>query len=660
MKKLNKILFAATALGVSCAGLTSCDTDKQVEYQPSPIGKEQPYFFEVQAPIESTIGNSDYSTVFYIRRSSLDQPSTVQLEWSGDLQLFDELPSSIEFDEEELEGIGVVYFDPSLFEPGVTYSVKATIPGTETTANTQNYLDFTYIYEPFTEWEVFGYDPTLGRYGIGVYTFTAYFGGQDVALVETRTSELDSNVIQYRFSWPVVEDYGEITVDPINPNQWEQFMFIQSNDNGKTLFIPAQYFTDNSNYGAVYVTDQISYFEGTPNESTYKMKCKFDDVSGTFSLGVVYFVDGGYFTPNLETLVLDGYADTNVYTVKMSNVGQTEIDQVNYDIFNLSWSETVDIVAYTAVETSSVTDEYGDPVQDLIEDVIQDMLNDKISYQIAEEPGLYSITFAESGKYTIIGVGFKEESNGYVWKTYSTLNIEFDNGDPNAGWTSLGYLEYTDGYMCAAFGIDPATYYVEVQESDDYKDYYRLVDPYGAAFPYNDPGDWNEKVHSYLYFDLQIDDMVYVDYSPQTVDWGYGPLTCASVAWAYLVDGSYTPDQILDLGVFGTFADGKVTFPYSDLIMWLGNDGPYIANVVAIAEEEIAPFCVDFNTLTDDPLAEAASASTRMHMNLTKGSLNLKPVAGIPNKKGARIVKFKSAPYHTGKRTPFVTSINPR
>ncbi len=42
------------------------------------------------------------------------------------------------------------------------------------------------------------------------------------------------------------------------------------------------------------------------------------------------------------------------------------------------------------------------------------------------------------------------------------------------------------------------TYMVEVEESMTQPGLYRLVNPYGAAFPYNEPGDYDADNNYYL------------------------------------------------------------------------------------------------------------------------------------------------------------------
>ncbi len=82
--------------------------------------------------------------------------------------------------------------------------------------------------------------------------------------------------------------------------------------------------------------------------------------------------------------------------------------------------------------------------------------------------------------------------------------------DPNEGWTSLGKATVMDGWLCPAFDIDQTLeenwYKVELQQNDDNKNVYRLVDPYHGDSPV---AFYNQTSKSgYIQFDVTDPDHV--------------------------------------------------------------------------------------------------------------------------------------------------------
>lgn len=188
-------------------------------------------------------------------------------------------------------------------------------------------------------------------------------------------------------------------------------------------------------------------------------------------------------------------------------------------------------------------------------------------------------------------------------------------------YTSLGWIEYTDAYMCALFYTGLTSYWVEIQECDDEPGLFRLKDPYGAAYPWNEPGDWDDSVTSYLYIDATNPDMVVIPESPQTLDWGYGPLICWCGAEYWQTEG-YTAEELYEMGFFGFVYDGSVIYFYPEtLMLFFGEDGPYYANLCLDEEtgepmvdedgEELAPFWLDLNEISPTAPEGYSMYSTR-------------------------------------------------
>lgn len=92
----------------------------------------------------------------------------------------------------------------------------------------------------------------------------------------------------------------------------------------------------------------------------------------------------------------------------------------------------------------------------------------------------------------------------------------------NGRWKSLGNCQYTDGFMSAIFNVDDVTYEVEVQKSLEFEGVFRLVNPYGAAYPYNDPGDFETDPYHYMVIDARDRNAVSIQEFFSGMDWTYG------------------------------------------------------------------------------------------------------------------------------------------
>ena len=151
--------------------------------------------------------------------------------------------------------------------------------------------------------------------------------------------------------------------------------------------------------------------------------------------------------------------------------------------------------------------------------------------------------------------------------------------DPNDGWTSLGYATLQDGWVLPGLGInqlDPQNWYeVELQQNDDNKNIYRLVDPYKGNCPVKDKNTATNT--GYIQFNVTYPDFVTFDVinSDEHIDAGF---TCSSLGIAkmfcsnmvtywcnkfnltletFINEYSYSPT----FKTGSTFKDGIITLP---------------------------------------------------------------------------------------------------
>ena len=119
-------------------------------------------------------------------------------------------------------------------------------------------------------------------------------------------------------------------------------------------------------------------------------------------------------------------------------------------------------------------------------------------------------------------------------------------------WNNLGVGLYVDDLVGNIFGAPPVAYEIEILEKASKPGLFRLVNPYGEAYPYNDPGDWDDS-QDYL-LEVDASDPENVTFAAQALglDWGYGMFYAKSVA-------------------AGTFEDGIITFPVNGFYVAMEN-----------------------------------------------------------------------------------------
>lgn len=242
---------------------------------------------------------------------------------------------------------------------------------------------------------------------------------------------------------------------------------------------------------------------------------------------------------------------------------------------------------------------------------------DKVSFADGEDETLLTITYdydaAVSEEIRIYNIKLSEN---YTSPYYELDFLSVSLSKPLT-FTTLGWIDYTDPYICAMFDTYITTYEVEIQECDTKPGYYRLVDPYGAAYPYNEPGDWDESVTSYLYIDATDPERVVIPESPQTLDWGYGNLICWCGAEYYQTQG-YTADQLYSFGYFGILYNDIIYFEAETLYGIFSDWGGFDANYVydeetggALLDEDgypYAPFWLDLSSISSEPSSYSTKA----------------------------------------------------
>lgn len=138
-------------------------------------------------------------------------------------------------------------------------------------------------------------------------------------------------------------------------------------------------------------------------------------------------------------------------------------------------------------------------------------------------------------------------------------------------WLPLGNAVYVEDLVTTFFNVQNAAYYVEIQQHLESPGRYRLVNPYGAAYPYNESGDYDASKDYYMEIDATDPDGVVMPMFYSGMDWGYGEFGFISMASYYIDMQGYPFETVKEDGYCGTFKDGIITFPAGAMLIGMAN-----------------------------------------------------------------------------------------
>ena len=147
-------------------------------------------------------------------------------------------------------------------------------------------------------------------------------------------------------------------------------------------------------------------------------------------------------------------------------------------------------------------------------------------------------------------------------------------------WQSIGKALYTEDVAGSpGFGLQCLTYEVEAEQALENPNMIRLKNAYGAAFPYNEPGDYDTKKNYYITFNCEDPEGVYIDgWCEMGMDWGYGMFSVTSYGY-YMMANGYSFEEAKAAGVMGTLDENLcITFPVKGLVMQMADWGMTYAN----------------------------------------------------------------------------------
>lgn len=165
--------------------------------------------------------------------------------------------------------------------------------------------------------------------------------------------------------------------------------------------------------------------------------------------------------------------------------------------------------------------------------------------------------------------------------TYINFNVVREKWSPVAAVEGSGATDgialWRDDFITGVYNVPNIEWEVEVYENDANPGMYRFKNVYGAAYPYNDPGNYDDSKDYWVYIDATNPNQVYIpDPAPTGCVWDAedGQFILWSYAGLGFSQGA-TASQLTPY--FGTLKDGVIKFPEKALLVGVAG-GYYYAN----------------------------------------------------------------------------------
>lgn len=451
--------------------------------------------------------------------------------------------------------------------------------GSKTVVELNDVESINLFQEPWSNWQ---------EAGTASYTYSIYWNGTlGGANVNYREYLLNNNEAQFQLSG-MAGGY-DLTIE-----------YDKETGNCRVL---EQQVADNSNYGPVFVSD-CPHYPGQPGLSYDDYPCTYNAETGTFTLNLVYFVDpnnGSNYTQiamfgnGVETIQMDGfyapdYSLTMEYAGKHTNENYEECAMINVTMGTDLTSCALAVVA--ADEDTDAT--------------VAGMLDGSIDCLTLTESTSVTIPLAKSGTYNAVAITYDDYDN---MLDVHTMEFEFTVGNGDDNWISLGMATYTEDCVTTFFNVENVSYQVEVRENTNQPGLYRIINPYGAAYPYNAEGDYDTSKEYFIEIDATDPEGVYIPGIYGTgMNWGYGEFSITSMAYYYMAAQGATFEEVKDGGYCGILADNVITFPAKSLLISLSeyNGGNFYTS------NNNGAFRLDMNDMTPAGAAPAKAAAARI------------------------------------------------
>ena len=591
MKKLFKSYIA---LAVLALGFSACT--EEVEYTPAEAPTNAQVYFSNTNGAQIDLAQDAKSFDIAVSRVVAGAAASIDVTVTADEaanEIF-EFPATVEFADSAATAVYTVAVKEGVtLEYDAYNSITLAFDEALTTPYGNGSYSFTVgVPAPWGAWKEMK----------GTYNFSLYTSGAYAIPVYYREHMLDATKGQFLLGFTKIGTKEDVIVD--------------YNKETGACQVGIHHFLDNSTYGPVYLSDMPNYplTEGLTYDA---YPCTYDAEKGVFSLNLIYFVSealgssaSGYFAKGVETLQLDGYYIPD-YSLTMTYRGNY-IDETGVNNAVISTTMGVDVAKYLMTVISS---------NENANDAVSSMLAGTVPCDTLTEAGFYAYPITESGNYKVLAITFDAEDNAV--EAFSTEFEFYVAGDSNP-WVSLGMATYTEDLVTTFFKVENLSYQVEVRENKDKPGLYRVINPYGAAYPYNEEGDYDTSKEYFFEIDATDPEGVYMPGIYGTgMNWGYGEFSLTSMAYYYMAVQGATFEDVKEAGYCGVLADNVITFPAEGLLISMAeynNGGLYTSN-------KNGAFKLDMSNMTPVEAAPAKAPAARINgereLNNVEGGLKL-------------------------------------
>lgn len=549
-------------MGIMLVSISSCSGD-DIEYTPAEQVEGMQVYFSSSNASSITLSSQETSFDIAISRINTAEAATVALSVTDESGLYS-VPNSVSFSSGESKTNITVTYDPEEvgFDNYSNLTIAIADEGYTTPYGTSQYTVKVGIPSPWTS--------------LGKATYSDAFMFEDSYQVELQQNDLDKNLFRlvrpYREGL-VNEGYGGVTGEE---QEYPEFRLLQPGDEWKGTTVTQEglvAYNDistewiNTNYGATIWLLHPSRLTSLADESNWLhnkvISYQENGLPAIVQLAPYYYmfgVGGWNYTQNdgMVTIVFPGVVIKD-YSVGVTYLGRLiGADESNKVMANITLGEDVTSAKYAMAADVNPSD------------LAQGIIDGSVESVTIEASGDIQIPVTENGDYTIVVVPYDGEEAQEM--AYTSFEITLGASE----WESIGMAQYTDGFVGPAYGGNALTYEVEVLESNKTPGLYRLVNTYGAGFPYNEEGDYDASRKYYMEINATDPEGVYIELQDTGLNWGDGNFYVYSYA-AYYLDNGYSLTDAKSNGKCGTLVDGVITFPVKELLCMIGTD-LYYAN----------------------------------------------------------------------------------
>lgn len=240
----------------------------------------------------------------------------------------------------------------------------------------------------------------------------------------------------------------------------------------------------------------------------------------------------------------------------------------------------------------------------------------------ADEGNIYtvptSVTFADGATTAPVTITYNPDDVQYGTYVGGTISVSGTGIDTTYGLASFKFAagatewadietngsigSYREDMLTTWYSLDNVVYDVKIQKSVVNEGMYRLVNPYGKAFPYNEDGDYDTSKDYYWVINATDPDYVYFESFNSGMAWSYGEFFFTSYVAYYMAKG--TPLETIKSSKpewFGTLKDGIITMPAKTMLESMANynsGGLYYGNTNGMLAVALPGYVIADYTVT--------------------------------------------------------------